>query len=210
MPFALPEHLNPEAPKGTERSRSELVLTPCPWRQSTEGEAGHGHANEAQRRVTDRCRHPADLAVAALGKRELDPRRRDRQTMPYRGHTRPQPRRLVDPRGRSRSARDPIECERTVSERCESLIVGLSFHLGEIGALVTVARVGEPVLQPTVGREYHEALGIPVEETGRIEPGFGDELGQGSGARGSRGRKGETGDHVEGLVEHNDPDHDSS
>ena len=97
--------------------------------------------------MADRRGHASDLPIAAFGERELDPRRGNGLAMTYGRHTRPQPRRLADSHGRRRSARDSVKRNRTVGERREGPIVGFSFYLGDVGALVSVAWVSEAVLQ---------------------------------------------------------------
>ena len=130
--------------------------------------------------------------------------------MAHRRHTRPQPRRLVDWCGSRWTNGDSVERKSPVGQRGERTVVGLPLDLCEIGPLVAVTWIGEAVLEWAIRRENHEALGVPVEEPGRIQTRFMDELGQGAGAgRGVR-REREPGDHVERLVEHDYPDHRSS
>lgn len=75
---------------------------------------------------------------------------------------------------------------------------------------MSVLRVGETVLETTIGGEDNEPLRVAIEKARGVDPGFVDELGEGTRWRRSVRRTGESGDHVEGLVEHNDTDHISS
>ena len=72
---------------------------------------------------------------------------------------------------------------------------------------MSVARVSEAVLERTVVREQHQALGVSVEQAGRIEIWSLHELSQRLSVRLGRGRKGETTHHIKGFVQHNNSMH---
>jgi len=145
--------------------------------------------------MTHRCRHAANLAVAAFLQRQFQPAVRNIPPDADRWLARPQCRRLD-----ATCAGGPghaVTQLHAASQGFEGGGIWQSFDLGPVTLGRAVPRIAETRLQCAVVGQEHQALAVVIQAAGRVDGRHRDEVSQ----HRSRTRRAELADDIAGLVE---------
>lgn len=135
----------------------------------SESPLAHRNSDQPQRREPNGRGHPPDLSITPLTNRQLQP------AVGHRGTN--SNRRLPRPNRWRRDGLTPCLTGRSVlelhtrSQLRTSRFRHLALNLDPVGFPVTMARIGNPLLQPPIVREHQKALRIVVEAASRPKPG---------------------------------------
>lgn len=142
-------------------------LAPSPRRELAEGEVAHAHADEAQRRMTDRCGHASDLAVFALDEFERKPAIGNVFAKTNRRVAGRKRWRWIETANAART-RGVVADPQAAFEFCERGVVGESFDLRPIFAAMSALGIEQLGIQAGLVTEEQQAFGIGVETSERV------------------------------------------
>ena len=156
-----------------------------------------GHAHEPEGGESHGRCHPAHLAVASLPQLDLEPRCRDRASLPDRWLPFPQ-HGIQNDSGASRQGSPSLDVQ-SPAQIVQAGLAGFPLHLDPVGAPMAPAGVGESVLQPTIAGEQQQAFAVGIEATRRVHLPLLDPVGQ--AAPSTAGLTAELAEHAVRLVE---------
>jgi len=153
------------------RNRTQLhrpQIPPLSGRHPVNPQLPQCDADQTQCRQAYRCRHPPHLPVSAFCQRQFDPCRRDQLSETDRRIPRWQLRlALQDPCGRRQC---PAVLDHHTLPQLSNLILDRRpLNLGPIGTGMGESRIGQPVLQISVGGQQQQPFTVQIQPPGRVD-----------------------------------------
>lgn len=156
-----------------------------------------GDTQQPQRGQAHRRGHPSHLPVTTLAHFQLQPAGRHLQTMPDRWLPL-RPARIRQAAHPCRQGQPALKLH-APAQTLQGLLAGDALHLHVVATPVPPARIGEAMLQSSIGGQQQQALAVGIEPTGGIDSGDGNVGGQGLPA--TAGLRAELAENAVGLVE---------